>query len=214
MKITSATIHGNEFILHPLKAAYWVGKKALLIADIHFGKVTHFRKAGIAVPREKANEDVAKLHRLMKEFSPGKVYFLGDLFHSDYNREIRLLEGFIDSYPEVGFILITGNHDLPGFLRGIESRVEIVEEAHIDEFSLQHKPYEPANSKFQICGHLHPAAKLRGPSKQYLKLPCFYVTNNMMVLPSFGSFTGSKAISPKKGDRVFVVTGEEVIEVK
>jgi hypothetical protein len=35
----------------------------------------------------------------------------------------------------------------------------------------------------------------------------------MMVLPSFGSFTGSKAINPKKGDRVFVVTEEEVIEV-
>jgi hypothetical protein len=33
----------------------------------------------------------------------------------------------------------------------------------------------------------------------------------MMVLPSFGSFTGSKVIRPSKGDRVFVVTGEEVI---
>jgi DNA ligase-associated metallophosphoesterase len=214
MKIATANINGNEFILHPLKAAYWVEQKALLIADLHFGKVTHFRKAGIAVPREKINEDVIKLHRLMEEFKPLKVYFLGDLFHSEYNREIKLLEEFIDNYPKVNFVLITGNHDLPGFLRCIESRVEILEETTIDEFILQHKPSEPANSKYQICGHLHPAAKLRGPSKQYLKLPCFYVTNTMMILPSFGSFTGSKAISPKKGDRVFVVTDMEVIEVE
>lgn len=214
MKIATANINGNEFLLHPLKAAYWLEQKALLIADLHFGKVTHFRKAGIAVPREKASEDIAKLHRLMKEFTPGKVYFLGDLFHSDYNREIKLLEEFIDTYPGVDFVLITGNHDLPGFLRGIESRVEILEEVTIGEFSLQHKPSGPANSKFQVCGHLHPAAKLRGPSKQYLKLPCFYVAHAMMVLPSFGSFTGSKAINPKKGDRVFVVTDMEVIEVE
>jgi len=213
MKPAAADINGNSFILHPLKAAYWVNQEALLIADLHFGKVTHFRKSGIAVPGEKAMEDAVKLDRLMEEFKPGKVYFLGDLFHSDYNKEIKILESFIDRHTGVGFTLITGNHDLPGFLRGIETRVEIMEEATIGEFSLQHKPSEPGNSKYQICGHLHPAVKLRGPSKQYLKLPCFYVTNIMMVLPSFGSFTGSKVIRPKKGDRVFVVTGEEVIGV-
>jgi uncharacterized protein len=213
MKPVAVKINGNSFILHPLRAAYWVDQKALLIADLHVGKVTHFRKSGIAVPGEKALEDAVKLDRLMEELKPGKVYFLGDLFHSDYNKEIKILESFIDRHPGVHYVLITGNHDLPGFLRGIESRVDIMEAATIGEFSLQHKPSEPGDSKYQICGHIHPAVKLKSPSRQYLKLPCFHITARMMVLPSFGSFTGSKVIRPKKSDRVFVATGEEVIEV-
>jgi hypothetical protein len=36
----------------------------------------------------------------------------------------------------------------------------------------------------------------------------------MLVLPSFGSFTGNKAIQPGKGDRVFVVAGKEVVEIQ
>jgi hypothetical protein len=34
-----------------------------------------------------------------------------------------------------------------------------------------------------------------------------------MILPAFGSFTGLARIKPKKGDRLFVVTHSEVIEI-
>jgi DNA ligase-associated metallophosphoesterase len=213
-KMTSfkINIHGQHFILHPLKAIYWLEKEALLLADMHMGKVTHFRKAGLAVPREKIRENLEILHVLMDEFHPKNIYFLGDLFHSDYNQEVKLLVDFIDRFPVTDFHLITGNHDLPGFVRAIEDRIEVSGQVLIDGFSLQHEPGEDTTA-FQICGHIHPAVKLKGPSKQYAKLPCFYLTQNMLVLPSFGSFTGNKAIEPLKGDRVFVVAGEEVVEV-
>jgi metallophosphoesterase superfamily enzyme len=46
---------GEVLELMPQKAIYWKRERALLIADLHLGKVNHFRKSGIPVP-SKANE--------------------------------------------------------------------------------------------------------------------------------------------------------------
>lgn len=45
--------------LLPEKALYLIQHKILLLADLHFGKVNHFRKAGIAVPA-KANKKMQR----------------------------------------------------------------------------------------------------------------------------------------------------------
>jgi metallophosphoesterase superfamily enzyme len=34
-----------------------------------------------------------------------------------------------------------------------------------------------------------------------------------MVLPSFGAFTGGHAVLPQSGERLFVTSGEAVLEV-
>ena len=34
-----------------------------------------------------------------------------------------------------------------------------------------------------------------------------------LVLPGFGSFTGSKPVAPQKSDRIFALTGAEVREI-
>jgi DNA ligase-associated metallophosphoesterase len=205
-------IQDQHFILHPLKVVYWREQEALLIADLHIGKVTHFRKAGIAVPSEKKHEDIVNLMRVMHEFNPKQVFFLGDLFHSEQNTEVHLLEDFIDEHNSKRFHLVTGNHDLPGFLRRIGDKIRVTPMMAIGNFCLRHHPDE-AEELFQFNGHLHPSVKMRNAAKQYLKLPCFYLTANSMVLPAFGSFTGSEPIRPKARDRVFVIAGNEVAEV-
>ena len=43
-------INNNHLILHPSGAVYWEEKQTLLLADVHLGKVAHFRKNGISVP--------------------------------------------------------------------------------------------------------------------------------------------------------------------
>ena len=40
---------GQDLVLLPQKAIYWKQEKTLIAADVHMGKVGHFRKAGIAV---------------------------------------------------------------------------------------------------------------------------------------------------------------------
>ena len=45
-------IFNNHFYLHKTGAIYWKEKNTLLLADLHLGKVGHFRKSGIPVPRK------------------------------------------------------------------------------------------------------------------------------------------------------------------
>jgi hypothetical protein len=44
-------------------------------------------------------------------------------------------------------------------------------------------------------------------------LPCFYFRNNQAILPAFGSFTGMAKINPQKGESVFAITKDNVIDV-
>src|ERR1700712_2109470 len=77
----------QDLLLLSQKAIYWQQEKALIVADVHMGKVGHFRKAGIAVPRDMEQDDLAMLSDLIDEHEPKKIIFLGDLFHSDLNAD-------------------------------------------------------------------------------------------------------------------------------
>jgi uncharacterized protein len=48
-------ISGEVFELFSHKAMYWPKYNALLLADLHIGKINHFRKSGIPLP-SKAND--------------------------------------------------------------------------------------------------------------------------------------------------------------
>ena len=39
-----------EFILHCSGAIFWPARSILLISDVHLGKVSHFRRHGVALP--------------------------------------------------------------------------------------------------------------------------------------------------------------------
>src|ERR1700712_832286 len=103
---------GQDLLLLPQKAIYWKQQKALIAADVHLGKVGHFRKAGIAVPRDMEQSDLAVLSDLIFEYKPEKLFFLGDLFHSDLNADWEWLRLWRQQFPKLEIILIRGNHDI------------------------------------------------------------------------------------------------------
>ena len=80
-------IRGHEFHLLPQKAIFWKNKNTLLISDLHLGKITHFRKAGIAIPTEALLRNFNILEFLIREYKPQRIILLGDLFHSAFNSE-------------------------------------------------------------------------------------------------------------------------------
>ena len=43
-----------------------------------------------------------------------------------------------------------------------------------------------------------------------LRLPCFVVGEQGLILPSFGSFTGGHAVKPGPGDHIYVTSGDAV----
>ena len=205
-------IAGEELVLHPLGGLYWPARSALLLSDLHLGKVSHFRKYGAAVPRGAILENFARLDRLVSEFRPESVYFLGDLFHSHLNAEWELLRRWTGRSRAV-LHLIVGNHDIlsPGRFEALGFR--LAERLEIGPFVLTHHP-ENAPDRFNIAGHIHPAVRLAGAGQQRLRLPCFHLRANQLILPAFGTFTGTHALAPESGDRFFVLADREVIPLE
>ena len=205
------TIKNQNFTLHHFGAIYWEAKKVLLISDVHFGKVTHFRKHGLAIPNEAILENFNKLDDLLALFNPQKIIFLGDLFHSTINIEWELFANWTQEIKQE-IILVEGNHDIIAKNKYSELNIEVLTELVIDDFYLTHHPCEKA-TLFNFCGHIHPSVKLSGIGKQYLKIPCFFRKPNQLILPAFGEFTGNFSLVPKKEDKVYAITKDEVVEI-
>ena len=64
-----------------------------------------------------------------------------------------------------------------------------------------------------LAGHIHPVYVL-ATRFDALRLPCFVVGRERMILPSFGAFTGGHAIRPGPGDSIYVTSGEAVHSVR
>lgn len=209
------TLRDKSIYLLPEKAMYLPEESLLVIADLHIGKVTHFRKAGIPVPREAHINNLSRLSRLMFRIRPARVLFLGDLFHSDHNREWKTLCDWMQQFPDVSFELTTGNHDILPATFYEEAGVTVYPSGLQEgSFLFVHEPRnEPAGEWFTFSGHVHPGVRLTGKGRQSLRLPCFWQGSWQMILPAFGAFTGFATISPKQNDRLFAVTDTQIFEI-
>lgn len=199
----------TDFILLSEKALCRPDTRQLIIADIHLGKASHFRKAGINIPDDSVLEDMRRLDTLMKKFQPKEVILLGDLFHSSYNREWHLFEAFLESFNHVKFILVKGNHDILKKNRYEISNFSVINTWEDDRFIYSHEPMEHA-SKFVLSGHIHPGVTLTGKGKQRLSLPCFHVSKNQMVLPAFGKLTGLYMLDKNASDSYYLVYSDRI----
>ena len=66
---------------------------------------------------------------------------------------------------------------------------------------------------YALAGHIHPAVRLSASGEKSVRLPCFWFGARCGVLPAFGAFTGSAEVLPRRGDQVFVIAEEEVLQV-
>jgi len=214
MRLTTQHLHlaGADFELHPYRAIFWQQEEALLLADLHLGKVQHFRREGFPLPQDVTNTNWDKLIALLLDYRPKRVYFLGDLFHSDWNAEWEEFCDLMERFPKVAFSLVLGNHDRLSDKAYSRSRMDIQDEPHqVGDLLLSHHPLEAHDAAYNLAGHIHPAVRLSGGGRQRLKLPCFYFGEQTGILPAFGVFTGTKVLTPTSDDQVFVITDSAVI---
>ena len=205
-------INAQTFILHPSGALFWEDRKALLISDVHLGKVSHFRKHGVAITNSAVSKNFTRLTEAVDHFSPESVVFLGDLFHSSKNSEWNLFVEWSDCCV-AEIILVAGNHDIIAKENYDRIGVKVFKELEMDGFLLTHHPTE-REGLFNFSGHLHPGISLRGFGGHHIKLPCFFQKENQMILPAFGEFTGKHIMVPGANDLVYVVTKEEVVLIR
>ena len=201
------SIRGEDFILDPSGALFWEAQGALMLADIHLGKITHFRKHGIAVPREPITDFYVRIEKLIQKYQFQQLYFLGDLFHSNLNSE---WDTFVSWSQKQAFemTLIAGNHDILPAQAYQKTPLHVVENLVLGEFILTHHPEE--HTPFNLCGHIHPGIMLRGPGRQGLKLSCFFQRPNQLILPAFGAFTGIHLLTKSVDDKVYILGEKEV----
>jgi len=142
------TILNQRLYLLPEKAIYWEEQNAILIADLHLGKITHFRKSGIAVPKGPDYKNWLTLTCLIQTYNPEKIIILGDLFHSNYNQEWKTFLEVIDAYSKIEWILVKGNHDILSKGKYESSGLVVYDDKlDIGPFRLVHEPLSPHELK-------------------------------------------------------------------
>jgi DNA ligase-associated metallophosphoesterase len=220
-------IHANTFWLSPERCMYWEEEKALIVADLHFGKTGHFRKSGIAVPQAVYKEDLQRLVSQLQYFKPTQLIIVGDLFHSEANKELELFKKWRKDLSSLRIQLVKGNHDILQEEWYEKAGIEINnEELIINNFSFRHDlaNQQPATSNkqpvtsnqkpaFTLSGHIHPGIHIKGMGKQSLRFPCFYFTKHYGVLPAFSRFTGTHLIEPAKNEVVFAIAENKIVRI-
>ena len=209
-------VAGETLLLLPEKAIYWKQGSALFLSDLHLAKDGHFRRNGFAVPANMSRVTLDRLSAIIDSCQPSTIYFLGDLFHSEYNRQVDLLKEWYRTYAHVKLVLISGNHDIMDSAVYEALQLQVVPESlYLPPFELVHAPPEnPLPDRYYLCGHPHPAFRLTGRGRQSLRLPCFWMGERIGVLPAFGAFTGSKSIKAQQTDSVYVVAEQQVVQVQ
>ena len=184
---------GETFVPLPSGALYWPDTKALLVADLHLEKLSSYARSGQLLPPYDTAMTLRRLERDIAITGARRVFALGDSFHRDegtrtlqrHDRERlgKLVE-------QLEWVWVAGNHDPAPHALGGTCCVELA----VSGCLLRHEPQ--AGIAGLIAGHLHPAARVAMNGKSSRR-PCFVWDSQLMILPAYGSSTGSlNVLSP------------------
>lgn len=209
-----AYVAGEWLVLMPEKALYWPRTRTLFAADVHVGKGTAFRAQGVALPDGSTGDSLARLSICLEKTHATRLILLGDFLHNKDATKASIqtkLATWRAQHEALSILLIRGNHDLKAGDPHAALRIDCVPEGEIcAPFALNHHP-TPSPAGYALAGHVHPAVRLHGRAGETARLPCFWFGQDVGLLPSFGAFTGSHVIKPKRGDHVFAVADTEVV---
>ena len=194
--------------LLPEKAVLW--DRTLFVADVHLEKASFFQRQGFAVPVGGDAEDLARLRMLLETHGCERLVVLGDFFH----RPLRpggtgqaRLEAWLAALGRTGVsvTLVGGNHDGAVPQEGTAGRLHWEREGwRLGPLICRHEPSGTAEAP-TLAGHLHPGYRLRAARKSSLYGPVFWRRGQELILPAFGTLTGTMAVKPERGDALFLV---------
>lgn len=209
MNGVQVTVAGEVLQLLPERAVLWPARRALVLADVHVGKVEAFQRHGVALPSDFGAEELLRLSNLVARQEVQAVWVLGDLLHAAVESELAPVAALLARHREVDFHLVLGNHDRR--LRASEVGLHVHPAAvPLGPFLLCHEP-ERHPPHYVLAGHLHPMVRLRGFADS-LRLPCFQFQESLGLLPAFTEFSGGLPVDRRQG-RTFAIAEDEVVEV-
>lgn len=179
---------------------------------MHLGKTYHFRKNGFAVPHGLAQKNIRALSSILEKHQPEELLILGDLFHSDHNAEWEDLKALRYHFSKVNFHLVKGNHDSFPISEYKKANIKVSSSFERDGMVYSHEPIE--TDLFNVYGHTHPAVKLKGFALQSLRLPCFFIAKDHMILPAIGAFTGMFTLKANSKNKVLAIAESKIFEAQ
>ncbi len=182
---------GQTFMPLLSGALFWKSRNTLLVADLHFEKMSSFARSGQLLPPYDTGATLAQLASDIATTNAQSVICLGDSFHRDegtstLSKSDRARMAALVA--ERDWIWLSGNHDPSPHQLGGTCREEI----EVENLTLAHHPPDQSikGSGGRICGHLHPAARVRMTARS-VRRPCFVHDKSLMILPAYGVSTGS-----------------------
>lgn len=182
-------ISGMRAVCDQRGALHFPDIDLLVVSDLHLEKGSSFARRGRLLPPYDTAATLLRLASVVEDYAPKTIISLGDSFH-DGEGAARLPDPFRDSLVGMmkgrDWFWVAGNHDpdAPDDLPG-----ETVQELAVGGLVFRHEPSKGL-AEGEVAGHLHPCARIvqRGRS---VRRRCFAGDGARLVMPAFGSFTGS-----------------------
>ncbi len=222
--MTTVRIGDHQLELLAGRGVFRRSIRTLYVADLHIGKASAFARGGVPISGgvlEATTVDVLdRLSALVVQTGAERLVVLGDLLHAAGGRDPRTLEllaRWRGTHGRLEVLLVRGNHDQAAGDPPASAGICCVDEPFDDRgLTLRHHPSAQAVAEpgggATLAGHVHPAVRVRGAGDS-ARVACFWLSNGQLVLPAFGSFTGTGEVRAGAGDRVFVPVEGVVVEV-
>ena len=154
------------------------------------------------------------LGQLITYFKPTQLLIVGDLFHAESNTDLNTFENWINQFNTLRMVLIKGNHDRISTAVAERFKLSIMSPSlFIPPLNFVHDYEETLFNHFCISGHTHPGVLMEGKGRQRIKLPCYQLTDNQLILPAFSLFTGLNTRQAPKDCQVFAFTDTAIFKV-
>ncbi|MEZ4706356.1 MAG: ligase-associated DNA damage response endonuclease PdeM [Caldilineaceae bacterium] len=219
-RVKSHNWAGEDLKLYAQRALFWPRMQTLFITDPHWGKGETFRQSGIPIPPGGTLGDLARLTELLAATRAQQLIVLGDFFHTRHSRAPHIIDALYtwrEAHRTLEIVLVRGNHDRHAGAPPPKLNITSVAAGYsVWPFICHHEPIDDMAKKpgaYILAGHLHPVYTLRDRDGSQVRLPCFHFGRRQAILPAFASFSGSYGVAAAKGDRVFVVSDEFVVEI-
>ncbi|MCD6171909.1 MAG: metallophosphoesterase [Thermoplasmata archaeon] len=206
----------NGIIISDLYAAYLPKHDIAVISDLHIGYEGVLQSQGVMMPKYQKKILIKRIEKIIEKFNPNLLIINGDFKHEfgknlrqEWNETKEILKFIAE---RTNAILIRGNHD--NFLKTIASKmnVKLLDFYEIGDIKIFHG-HKDMEGKRKIIGHEHPSIGLRDKIGAIIKLPCFMVNKNIVVLPALSPLaTGVDVSSADRNDYLSPVLRKENID--
>ncbi|MEA2054000.1 MAG: metallophosphoesterase [Candidatus Thermoplasmatota archaeon] len=182
---------------------YVPDEQTVIIADLHLGYEGVLRLQGVAIPKYQEKIIMERLKHIITKYEPETVIVNGDFKHEFGRnlrqewREVSEVLSFLSEGRKV--VLIRGNHD--NFLKTIASKFGMTIKWRYDLHGIAiahgHRSME---EKKMIIAHEHPSIHLRDRVGAMLSLPCYLISDEIIVMPAFSPLASGTDVSSADAD--------------